>query len=245
MKGTTIAMLFSLSLVSAAATNAAIVMVQNVGTGSAPAGAPAVIAVPAAGVAAGDVVLLAVVTATPWPAPTVTDTRGNAYVVDAPQPATQMLLSVVRGTIASALTSSDFITVTSSPGVAMAASAFEFSGLAASPRDVSSGGTGTSAAPTTAATPATSQPNELLFGVVGAMGLPPAFLAGAGYAPLANATIPVGPLLLSVFPEYRTVSAAGSFVADGTLLPSSDWAALVVTYKDVVVPVTLQSLSAE
>lgn len=102
----------------------------------------------------------------------------------------------------------------------------EFSGLATvSPQDQTATGTGSSAAPATSATSTTTQANELLVGCIGS-GVGATFVQGTNYNLLDEFTGQ------RIHGEYRIVSSAGTYVADGTFSTGSDtWAAMVGTYK--------------
>lgn len=252
MKSTAASLLFAFSILSAAATHAAIVKVQDIGTGTAPPSAPIILPVPAGGVAFGDVVLLQLAFSPTVPPPAVVDSKGNPYVIDGIAPSTSMSVAVYRGTVLTALVLGDLITVLppGPPGNFMAASATEFSGLIfpASPVDTSAIGTGVSPAPTTGPTGPTAQANELLLGAVGTLGTgaPSSFTPGSGYTALGATFVAIGPAALQILPEFQIVSATGTYVADGTFaFPPQEWDASIVTYEDVVAPVTLQSFTAE
>src|SRR5207253_9013300 len=62
---------------------------------------------------------------------------------------------------------------------------------------------------------------------------PVTFTPGAGYTALASATIsdPTTGVRLDLVPEYRIVSATGSFVADGTFGETRSWADALVAYR--------------
>src|SRR5581483_10630738 len=152
----------SLLLAALGSANAQIAFVQTIGTRAATAtGTTLSVTVPAAGVAAGDTVILSFTMPDAGPGIGAADSRGNVYAVDT-------------------------ITVTYPSAPVAALSASEFSGVAG--LDQTQVGTGTNTAPTTAVTAPTTSPNELLIGAIGTDG--PAtdtFTAGTGYVALASA----------------------------------------------------------
>ena len=210
------------------------------------------ITVDPAGAAAGNLVVVAVVTAgDPSPAQTiaVTDSAApaNVYTLDAAVAAwgSNRRTYILSSILANPIPGSGTITLTMTGGtpgngVNIQAVATEFSGVVAVGKlDRTATGIGTSNAPVTAATAATSQPNELLYGAIGtddASG----FAAGAGYTalPFAGGTPFINP-------EFRIVSAIGTYTAGATVTNSTNWGAAIATYRDVVVPVELMKFGAE
>jgi hypothetical protein len=103
--------------------------------------------------------------------------------------------------------------------------------------DVTHAGTGTSASPSSG--PAnTSHADDLLLGAImaekgGAFVAPPpvTFTPGAGYTALASATNTAVDYRFDLVLEYRVVSAAGSYAADGAFGDNRNWAAALVAYR--------------
>ncbi len=243
--GAAVLLLSSAILVGGTA-HAAIVKVQDVGVGTTAVSSPLVITVPAAGVAAGDTILISVACSAPLPL-TATDSKGNGYVVDATFSLPSLEVAIVRGAIGTALTSSDTILVLSAGVTDMVASATEFSGLVFPPVDAVASGMGPGGTLSTGPA-ATAQPSELLFGAFATTSFVPlGFTPGSLYASLASASMSIASgEILATYPEFRLVSSMGFYDADCTVTaPPIDWLAALVTYKDVDFPVELQSFSAE
>ncbi len=227
-----------------------IAKVHDLGTASAPLGTTAFNLTLTAGVTAGDSILVEVVAlqSVPTGAVTVSDGAGNAYTKDADVAISGSLRTLVFAAHhAHALPVGGMLTISLAgvPGnLGMTvASAVEFAGLgAAVPVDATHGGTGTSASPSSGPA-ATSHADDLLVGAIGAFSLgggpAPAsvsFTPGAGYTALARATREDGMGRLDLVPEFRVVSAAGSYVADGTFDSARTWGAALVAYRGLDAP---------
>jgi hypothetical protein len=208
---------------------AGIAKVHDLGTTAAPSGITTFSLTLAAGVTAGDSILVEVATvqAVTTGAVTVADDAGNAYAKDADVANGAQRTLVFSAHHAHALPAGASLTITLAGGgiqFQTLASAAEFAGLgAAVPVDATHGGSGSSASPSSGPA-ATSHADDLLLGAISAQagslpGNPPpgpvAFTPGSGYTALASVTAGSGLLRLDLMPEYRVVSAAGSFVADG------------------------------
>ena len=204
-------------------------------------GSTIAVTVPAGGVAVNRTVILAIAMdplGAPGTTVKVTDTRGNSYMTDREvingSGATGVRTLVFSAPVITALQGGDLITVTFGiPIAAKAVSAFDVNGLSvASLRDQTASATGSSSSPTSGSTATTTQPNELVFGAIGAD--EPSITAttltpGAGYTALTGAGI--GGSGVSILPECQMVTAISTYSANGTLSQSRDWAAAVVTYK--------------
>ena len=135
------------------------------------------------------------------------------------------------------LPSGSSITITASPAVtARAAVVALFSGLADSDVfDQMQTGYGTSTAPSSGATPTTTQADELLVGVVGTEG-PDGDTAGAWdgsflAGPRLGTTGSTADTNLTVSLGYRIVSDTGAYTASKTGITSRDWGAMIATFR--------------
>ncbi len=233
--------------------------VQDIGTASANAPAASLkIIAPAVSVAAGDTIFIEVGThGNSLVSAAVADAKGNQYRQD-------LSFSTNNGSgiftqdfifsaqAVTALASGDAITVTFT-GTApyqSAATAAEFSGIAAtSPLDQTQSATGTDRTPNSSPTADTTQAKELLLGAVEAFAankpgspLTVTFTPGANFSTFtgAESTQSFGvayPSIqtLQVDPEFQIVAATGKYQADGTLAVSGlaylSSAAGIATYK--------------
>lgn len=200
---------------------AAIGLVQNIGGGSTMIPGVLLIAIPAAGAAAGDSIIVEVADNALAAVVSVADSAGNAYSRDAVSTnAGNVRTEIFSAHNINALGAGGSITV-SSDGAAgsMLASAAEFAGLVPTATlDQTATATGNSATPSSGLTGASSQAAELLLGGVGAASPPPAsFTVGAGYAGLSG--IVAGGLRLDA--EFQIVSSVGPYQADGTFASDS------------------------
>ncbi len=93
--------------------------------------------------------------------------------------------------------------------------------------DKSAQGTGTSTAPSKAASPTTTVPSELVIGAFGVANNS-TFTAGTGYTKLTSAA---SASALGVHLTYKVVAATGPQTANGTVATSGAWAAQLATYK--------------
>jgi hypothetical protein len=207
---------------------AVISFVKNIGTNTIKSSGTSIsVTVPAAGVAAGNSIIVTFAMDPAAGAVTCTDTAGNSYTTDADVTNGTSVRSVICAAHnVSALVSGNTITVTHPTATARAMSANEFSGLAATATlDKTSTGTGQSTAPTTSATATTTQADELLIGAIGVEGpSTDTFTPGASYTGLTGAGTTGNPANsnITIDPEFRIVSATGTFVANGTLRVCSE-----------------------
>ncbi len=164
-----------------------------------------------------------------------TDSQGNSYSVDVNEyySGAGLYTIVCSAHNVSAIGTSDTITLTFSSGTyGVSATVHEFSGLAAvATLDQVASNNGSSATPSSGSTATTTQAEELLVGAIGVSGPPTdSFTPGSGYTALSSVGF-TGVWNGTIRPEYRIVSATGSYQADGTLGTSSGWAAGIATYK--------------
>jgi hypothetical protein len=159
---------------------------------------------------------------------TASDSKGNSYTLDADA----TYGGLVRTAILSAhdvkpLSAGDTITVTHPFTGARGFTAVQFSGLAPTgTRDGSAAAAGYSAAPSSGAT-ATTSGDELVYGALTAVG-DGNFTPGAGFTSLPRLYAPGDG---SINSEYKIVSSAGSYAADGSLDLAAGWAAAAATYR--------------
>jgi hypothetical protein len=191
------------------------------------------------GVVLGRTVIVTVAMDPDAGAVTCADSEGNIYSLDADKTngsgTTGVRALAFSAPVTAALQTGDTITVTFQNNVACKAiSAAEFIGIGGVDQTV--GAIGDSISPSSGPTSPTAQPNELLLGVIGVeTKLVHAFTGGAGYTVLAraqsdpNAGSPGRHVTIN--PEFRFVTATGSYVADGTLSSRRLWAASIVAYR--------------
>ena len=104
----------------------------------------------------------------------------------------------------------------------------EFSGIAAtSPLDRTVSAQGTSTAPSSGATSATTQADELVVGLVGWAGATTTPTLGAGYTNLGHISLTDA----SAAMQSKVVAATSAQTAAMTLAASRDWAAICATFK--------------
>src|SRR5213593_1963959 len=166
------------------------------------------------------------------------DSGGNTYNLDADQingSGTTGVRTLIFSTrVTTALASGDAIILTFQNAiVAKAVSAAEFYGIVA--LDQTATAIGNSITPSSGLTAPTTSADELLFGAIGVeTKLNQAFTAGTGYTQLVreqsdpNAGAPGRHVTID--PEFRTVTATGSYAADAILGAPRLWAAAIPTY---------------
>lgn len=169
----------------------------------------------------------------------VSDDAGNAYVqigstvINSGQIRTYLFAAYDANSMASG----SEIHIAATPAVvAHSAVAALFSGLAdGNPLDQIASGTGTGTAPASAATPGTTQADELLIGVVGTEG-PVGDTAGVWdhsftEGPRTGTTGGENDSNITISLGYRLVSASGTYTASKTGITQRDWTALIATFK--------------
>jgi hypothetical protein len=193
------------------------------------------VTVPAGGVAAGNTIIVSFAMDSNAGTVSVADTKSNSYSKDADVLNSNGVRTLVfSAPVTTALVAGNTITVTYPATVSKAVSIYSVSGLVSASRvDKTSTGTGTNAAPSSGNTLATTQASELLIGAIGSESYNTTFGVGTGYTAMNNAIANDGNNnnnSISIFPEYRVVSATAAYSATGTLNASRDWAAAIVTY---------------
>lgn len=218
---------------------AAIAFVQNIGTTqSKRAGTSLSITVPAAGIAAGNSIILDFAMDLTAGVVSATDSAGNTYSVDADSDdgsGTAGVRTVILSAHdVAALPAGKLITVTHPSVTARALSADEFSGLATKGvLDQTSTGTGTSTSPSSGSTAKTGQADELLIGAIGVQGPEDdTFTADASYKASTRVGTTGGKdaTNITINPEFQIVAAIDTYSATATLGTSRLWAANIATY---------------
>ena len=204
--------------------------VKTVGTGTASRSGNATLSIPvaAAGVAAGNWVIVSASVGTFGGAVTCTDTKGNTYTVDADISAVGRQF-VCSGKATTALTSSDRITLTY-PGFSGVSTAIatEFAGVTAV--DQRRSASGNSTAPNSGAVTTTSA-KELVFGATSHSGTP-ILTVGCGMTSSGKVVTGTGGGTKTVDTAYLVTAATGTFSTCGTLSPSGGWwNAAIATYR--------------
>lgn len=177
------------------------------------------------------------------------DGAGNGYATDATRQFSAQAIIAVCSThqIAAALPSGSTVTASWSGGSGTSNKrirAFAVTGLAAAALDRTASAQGTSGAPSSGVASPTTQPDELLVGAIYDEGHS---AAAAGFTPGTNATANncaatgtptytapagVGSTAPSLFAIHCTVSATGSYAAQGTFVSGAAfWEAVLATYK--------------
>ncbi len=158
----------------------------------------------------------------------VTDSKGNTWTKALELDATVLVSLWYTANIIGGSAHTFTVAYDDSVGDAVSCIVQEFSGIAtASPLDKTVVATGTSAAPNSGATAATTQADELVIGFAGYFGTNVLAAAGSGYGDLAqsNQTNANGAM------ESKLVSATGAQTAAFTLASSRDWACICATFK--------------
>ena len=192
------------------------------------AGTSLAVAVPAAGVAKGNTIIVSFELPGTVGTVSVADSKGNTYSSDAEAARSNMRTLVFSAPVTTALVSGDTITVTSPSAANRAVSIYYVGGLASASRvDQTSSGNGSGANPSSGATATTSQPNELLWGAIGFANTG-TFTVGGSFAMLTRANAGTA---ATIQPTYQIVSATGAYTASGSISSGAPWAAAIVTYK--------------
>jgi prepilin-type N-terminal cleavage/methylation domain-containing protein len=193
------------------------------------------VTVPAGGVAAGNTIIVSFAMDSNAGTVSVADTKSNSYSKDADVLNSNGVRTLVfSAPVTTALVAGNTITVTYPATVSKAVSIYSVSGLVSASRvDQTQTGPGTAIAVSSGNTAATAQASELLIGAIGSESYDTTFTVGTGYTVMNSAIANDGNntnASISIFPEYRIVSATGVYDANGTLSVSRDWAAAIVTY---------------
>src|SRR4051794_1989163 len=217
---------------------AAPTLVQTVATRSVTDGLNTLtLTVPAAGVAAGDTVIVVGAKGNDQQAlASISDSRGNTYTVDRNfhgVAGSSMSAGVGSGYIATPLSAGDTITITYEGAGSYSnrfGAAYDFSGLAPSGAvDVSAAGTGYGSSVSSTPTPPSAADGELVFGVFDLQTQSTSFLPATGYSALPSVTGPVAGQTLQ--PEWTVAGAAGVQEATATVSSFLSWQGIAVTYR--------------
>lgn len=214
------------------------VWVGKIDAQSAGAGNTVTLTVPAAGVAEGDLIIIgggrSFATAEGSIA-SIADTQGNTYTVDEVESTGSAFCASIASCVVGAgkaLVSGNTIVVTfNGTGAVLAACAHVFTapdGWESPPLDLTADAGGTSTTPSSGATGTTSQADELVVGGFSWAVANSWFEKGSGYTSLSGVQ---GSGDRKVDIEYKVVSGTGAQTADGTLNVSTQWNAIVATYK--------------
>lgn len=191
------------------------------------------VTVPAAGVAAGDTLILSCASAdSTFNVSSISDTGGNTYTV---RSGTRTVIGgntilIADAHISTALNSGDTITLTLAGATGGSALVSEFSGIAAASYfDVSHGATiAFDTAFDSGATATTAQADELVFGTMYAPSSARTFTAGSGFTEIAESAFFTAWVQQT---EYKVVAATGTYSATATADSATEGIAVVATYK--------------
>jgi hypothetical protein len=223
----TVVLLWAALLLSGSDVYAVATFVKTIGTSTTQStGTTISVTVPAAGVAAGNSIIVAFGMDGTAGTVSCTDSSGNGYQVDSSviNSTTKTSRTVICSAHkVTALAPGNTITVTSPSTATRAISAFEFSGLV--PRfllsdsaDKKSTATGSSATPSSGLTATTTMADELVFGsITMSFSFNDAFTPGAGLTLIGRAgTTGNSPYDMTINPQYKIVSATGNYGVNGT-----------------------------
>ena len=247
---------FALAAPLAAQTIVHVKTVSSTGAALTSTGGTVMLDVPAAGVAAGSTLIVLTSTTGSGSSvmPTATDTKGNTYSpVFAASVAGSRRVSVIRSAVTTPLVDADVITVawaafTETTAGVISARAEEFDNIVTvSPLDLTASNSGTSTTPSVTDPGPTSQANELVLAAFGTIAPNTTFTAGAGYTAIPPSCFigGAGTLTACLYPEFKVVNSIGAQTADGTFLNSVSWVGALVTFRDEVVPVELQTFTID
>jgi hypothetical protein len=216
----------------------AIAFVKNLGSANSKASATTIViaSLPTAGIVAGNTVMVAVTGSTAGTAlSSVTDSKGNTYTILANVAGTTSRLAIAASTIGTTLLTTDTITATFAASVGIRViGAVEFSGLVTPAAvDVTKADAGTSNAPSTGASAATTQADELVFAAFSTSNgtTTVVFTPGSGYTADQAATTGASGTNRTLNTEHKIVSAIGAQTADAGYNASLPWDAVLATVK--------------
>jgi PKD repeat protein len=170
----------------------------------------------------------------------VTDTRGNAYRVDALRSNTGgngLTVVIASARIGTALTAGDTITVTQSTFTTYhALQVYEFGNFAATSwwdRTATGNSASSSTAVATAATPVTTQADETLVAAVAAGDKPATLTSAVGWSDSDSVTAGATTKQKTLGVAVRDVTATAAYSYAGTLSPATQSVSALVTYRTV------------
>lgn len=194
-----------------------------------------------AGVAIGHTVILNCTTnnsPTTNPTPTVTDTRGNTWTVDASEVTTGANLNsyVVSSRLTTALQSGDIITFNMGENrTRFLLQAYDVPNIVSGTRvdaatSVNTGTSGTSQTTNTSAS-ATTNANDLIWALFSYTSNGRTYTVGSGYTAGTINETSVGSADRGQWSEYKLVTSTGTQVATATISTASVYTAILVSYK--------------
>lgn len=207
--------------------------VNNVGQASCGSGTSLSVVVPSAGVAAGDTLIVRLdLRSTGTTAVSASDSKGNAYTVDANSIHESGLQrsTIFSAYIATALVSGNTITVSFPFAASSAVVVDEFSGIAQTGRlDASGTRNGQNSTPSVSVT--TTRADDVVVGAVSAA-TNTTFTQPAGWTPLTSQSVSCGgaPGDSLNLGAYQIPSSTGTYSYNPTLSSSQRWAAAAVAY---------------
>ncbi|MGD2186401.1 MAG: DUF2341 domain-containing protein, partial [Desulfobacterales bacterium] len=202
------------------------------------------VTVPAAGVTAGNSIIVCFAMGDVTGTVNASDSASNSYSVDIDQVNNNNVRTVILSSHdVSALSSGDTITVTTQNSATnRAMTVAEFSGLSktAPVLDQSKSNSGFSTSMTTTQTQSTTVTHDLLIGAFGTNGpVSDTFTPDAtnGWSLLDRDGTSSGTNDITISSEYKTVTSSGTYSADATYLPKPRYAAGIVAYKGLAATV--------
>jgi hypothetical protein len=160
---------------------------------------------------------------------------GNTWAVVKTQAnGTSVTVFIAYSVLATQITTSNTVTLSTSGTDAGAGVLWEFSGVASgAAADQSAGSTGATTAMSSGATATLSQADELVIGAFGITANSKTFTAGSGYSqPSAGEIVTsAGSFVRQLAAEYEIVSSTAAVTADGTMSGTGvAWAGAAVTF---------------
>jgi PKD repeat protein len=167
----------------------------------------------------------------------ITDSRGNAYAINAVRVnagTTGLMVVVASAKITNALVAGDSITVTQNvESTYHALQVYEFDNFAATSWvDKTATGSASGTAVSTAATATTAAADETLFAAVGFGDATATLTSAAGWSDAAKVEAS-GAKRKSLAVAAKDVTATGAYAYGGTLSASEQWVAVLVSFKTV------------
>jgi PKD repeat protein len=170
----------------------------------------------------------------------ITDTRGNAYTINAVKKnvgATGLIVLVASAKVTAALGPGDKVTVTQNAQTTYhLMQVYEFDNFdPTSWVDKTATGSSSGTTVSTAATATTAQANETLFAAVGFGDTTASLTSASGWSDAARVEAS-GTKIKGLGVAARDVSATGAYAYAGTLSASEQWVAALVTFRTVAAP---------
>jgi hypothetical protein len=192
----------------------------------------------AANTTQGNFAVLAIRTGGGAAVSSVSDSKGNTWTVDRQTTNTSLARgAIATARLASALTTSDTITVTLASSQFANVAAFEYSGVAtSSPFDQSAINNGSGTTASAGPTGTTTQADELVVGFAGTGSANTGFTPPVGWNNRASNSTNIA------FSD-KVVSSTGTHSASWTI-PSAAWAVVIATYKAAVTVTTVTAVPA-